>query len=165
MVFYLNDRFIAMESHFSQQQLQMLPALLRDLSEQAASHNITVVGLPEWEEMELDYNYLMKLNTHFFNPWFVDFSDKHVKHFLRIFRSKYIAEPEIEKYAYLGYDATLYFLAALYDYGNGFSNCLGNTNFHGLSNNFRFVKSSNGGYENQGATIYKYADYSRVKLN
>lgn len=143
----------------------VLPALLRDLSEQAASHNITVVGLPEWEEMELDYNYLMKLNTHFFNPWFVDFSDKHVKHFLRIFRSKYIAEPEIEKYAYLGYDATLYFLAALYDYGNGFSNCLGNTNFHGLSNNFRFVKSSNGGYENQGATIYKYADYSRVKLN
>ncbi len=143
----------------------VLPALLRDLSEQAVSNNITVVGLPEWEELELDYNYLMILNTHFFNPWFVDYSDKNVKHFLRNFRSKYIAEPEIEKYAFLGYDATLYFLQALNDYGNGFSDCLENTNFHGLSNNFKFVKTNNGGYENQGATIFKYADYSRVKLN
>lgn len=143
----------------------VLPALLRDLAEQSNGQNISVIGLPEWEELELDYNYLMKLNTHFFKPWFVDYSDKNAKHFLRTFRTRYIAEPEIDKYAFLGYDATLYFLRALNDYGNGFQHCLESANYHGLSNDFRFSKTNNGGFENQGTAIYKYADFSRVKLN
>jgi len=143
----------------------VLPALLRDLSEQSNGQNISVIGLPEWEELELDYNYLMKLNTHFFKPWFVDYSDKRVKHFLRTFRTRYIAEPEVDKYAFLGYDATLFFLQALKEYGNGFHNCLESLNYEGLSNDFRFSKTNGGGYENQGTAIYKYADFSRVKLN
>lgn len=143
----------------------ILSSLLRELSEKAESYQITVVGLSEWEELELDYNYLMKLNTHFFKPWFVDYNNPGVKHFLKLFRDRYIAEPEIDKYAFLGYDATFYFLNALYYYGGDFLKCLESINCSGLSNDFRFYKVPDGGYENQSTSVYKYSDYQRVKVN
>lgn len=143
----------------------VLSSLLRELSERAESDQITVIGLPEWEALELDYNYLMKLNTHFFKPWFVDYNNPGVKHFIEVFRDRYIAEPEVDKYAFLGYDATLYFLNALYNYGSDFLKCMESINYSGLSNDFRFYKVPDGGYENQSTSVYKYNDYQRVKVN
>lgn len=143
----------------------VLPALLRDLNAKSESQDITVVGLPEWEELELDYNHLIKLNTHFFKPWMVNYNDPNVKHFLRVFRSRYIAEPEVEKYAYLGYDASMFFLSALYNYGNGFLNCIEKYNYSALSTKWKFIKANGGGYENFGTTVYKYTDFTREILN
>lgn len=143
----------------------VLPALLRDLSEKAESHRISVVGLPEWEEMELDYNYLIKLNAHFFKPWFVDYESAASKNFIRNYRERFAGEPEVDKYAYLGYDATLYFLQAIYGYGNGFIHCIENLQYKGLSSNLIFIKTPNGGYENTGTSIFKYSDFRRQKLN
>jgi LysM repeat protein/ABC-type branched-subunit amino acid transport system substrate-binding protein len=143
----------------------ILPAILRDLAAKTSDYKIEIVGLAEWEEMELDYNYLIKLNTHFFKAWYVDYSQPPVKHFLKTFRSRYIAEPEVDKYAYLGYDATLYFLSALYNYGSGFLNCIENFNQPGLSNDLKFKKISGGGYENYGTSVFKYTDFTRQRLN
>lgn len=143
----------------------MLSGLLRDLYAASETHQITVVGLPGWESLELDYNHLMKLNTHFFDPWFVDYNDPAVKHFLRVFRGRYVAEPEVDKHAFLGYDATLYFLKALNNYGSDFLKCIESFNQQGLSNDFHFYKNQGGGYENQGTSVYKFQDYKRVKLN
>lgn len=143
----------------------VLPALLRDLAEKANTHYISVVGLPEWEDMELDYNYLMKLNTHFFRPWFVDYESAAAKHFIRSYRERFAGEPELEKHAYLGYDATLYFLQALQGYGNGFLSCLESLNNKGLSSDFIFLKSPGGGFENFGTAVFKYTDFKRERLN
>lgn len=143
----------------------VLPALLRDLADKATSNNISVVGMPEWEEMELDYNYLIRLNTHFYNAWFVDYDNPATKHFIRTFRERFIGEPEVDRYAYLGYDLTLYFLEALNDYGNDFLNCIELANKKSLSNDFRFVRTPGGGLENYGTSIFKYTDFKREKLN
>ena len=143
----------------------VLPALLRDLAEKKDLMNISIMGLAEWENMELDYNYLIKLNTHFFNPWFVDYNNPNTKNFIRKFRDKYIGEPEVDKYAYLGYDATLYFLSALFNYGDGFSNCIERFENPGLSNDLHFIKNPEGGYENCATSVYKYTDFIREKLN
>lgn len=143
----------------------VLPALLRDLSEKAESHQISVVGLKGWEDFELDYNHLVKLNTHFFNPWFVDYESVEVKRFLMKFRSRFVAEPELDKYAYLGYDTMLYFLSAMYAFGEGYLECIKDFNNKGLSNDMIFIKSQDGGYENYGVSIYRYNDYKREKLN
>ncbi len=143
----------------------VLPALLRDLSEKADSHQISVVGLSEWGNFELDYNHLVKLNTHFFNPWFVDYENPDVRRFLKKFRSRYVAEPELDKYAFLGYDTMLYFLSAMNAYGEGFLECIKDFNNKGLSNDMIFIKSQDGGYENFGVSIYKFSDYKRIKLN
>ncbi len=143
----------------------VLPALLRDLSEKAESHHISVVGLPLWEDIELDYNYLVKLNTHFVKPWFVDYDRPEVVHFIKKFRSRYVAEPELDKYSFLGYDSMLYFLSALYDFGDGFIECIEEYSKKGLSNDMIFVKSQEGGFENQSVSIYKFNDFKREKLN
>lgn len=143
----------------------ILPALLRDLADRADSENISVVGMPEWEEMELDYNYLIKLNTHFYNPWFIDYQHAASKHFVTMFRERFIAEPEIDRFAFLGYDATLYFLQSLNDYGKNFLNCIESTNRKGLSSDFKFIRTPGGGIENYGTSIFKYTDFKREKLN
>ncbi len=143
----------------------ILPAILRDLSYKADAMDIAVVGLPEWEELELDYDYLMELKAHFFKPWFVDYSNPEVKSFIRKYRERYAGEPEVDRYAYLGYDATLYFLAALHSYGKNFVECLEDFRNPGLSNNLIFIKSQDGGFENYGTTIFKYNEFARQKLN
>lgn len=143
----------------------VLPALLRDLADKRDSQQISILGLPEWENMELDYNYLIKLNTHFINPWFVDYSSTQTKRFVSEFRTRYIAEPEINKYAFLGYDATIYFLSALYNYGETFTNCIEQFENSGLSNGMQFRKIPGGGFENCSTTVYKYTDFTRQKLN
>lgn len=143
----------------------VLPALLRDLSAKADGQNISVVGLAEWEEMELDYNYLIKLNAHFFKPWFVDYQSPAAKNFIKEYRDRYAGEPEVEKYAYLGYDATLFFLQSIYKYGNGFLNCIESQSYNGLSSDFQFIKTSNGGFENFGTSVFKYTEFKREKLN
>lgn len=141
-----------------------LPAILRDLYAKTETHSISVVGLPEWEDMELDYTHLVKLNTHFFKPWYVDYKDEEVKNFIRAFRAKYVAEPEVDRYAYLGYDVTTTFLSSLFNYGKGFLSCIENRRLHGLSSDLLFIKTPEGGYENYGTTIFKYSDFNREKL-
>lgn len=143
----------------------VLPALLRDLAEKRTTLEISILGLSDWENLELDYNYLIKLNTHFFNPWFVDYNNSSTKNFVRKFRSRYIAEPEIDKYAFLGYDATFFFLSALYNFGDGFTNCIEEYENPGLSNDLHFRKVPDGGYENCGTSVFKYTDFIREKLN
>lgn len=143
----------------------ILSALLRNLSDISDTYQISIIGLSEWEDLEIDYNYLIKLNTHFFKPWFVDYNNPTVKGFIRKFRDAYVAEPEIDKYAFLGYDATFYFLSALRNYGSDFLKCIDAFDQPGLSNDLIFHKSPDGGYENQSSIIYKYQDYNRIKVN
>lgn len=139
----------------------LIPALLRRLNDLREKYQIVVVGLPEWEEMEMDINYLHQLNAHFFTPWFVDYSDPEVVRFISSFRDRYIGEPELARYAYLGYDLTAYFLEALYSFGPGFLNCIPDFTKKGLSNNFRFQQQNGGGYENTSITVYRLADFRK----
>lgn len=143
----------------------LLPALLRKLNDARSTYNITVVGLPDWESLELDSHYLLNLNTHLFNPWFVDYSSPAVKNFVRKFNERFLAEPELDKYAFLGYDISFYFLNNLFHYGRGFSRCLSNIEHQGLSTCFTFRKTENGGFENAASSVYGLVDYKRRLLN
>lgn len=143
----------------------VLPAILRELAERAESHNITIVGMPDWEELELEYNYLTKLNTHFCVPWFVNYFDFETKNFIADFRKRYAGEPELDKYAFLGYDAVMFFASALRIHGKHFMECLEDYRNPGLSNDLHIIKTLGGGYQNASATIFKYTDFTRVKLN
>ena len=143
----------------------LLPALLRKLNDARSTYSITVVGLPDWENLELDSHYLLNLNTHLFNPWFVDYASPEVKNFVKKFNERFLAEPELDKYAFLGYDISFYFLNNLLHYGRGFSRCLSNIEHHGLSTGFTFRKTENGGYENASSSVYGLVDYKRRLLN
>lgn len=139
----------------------LIPALLRRLNDAREEYGIVVVGLPEWEGMEMDINYLQQLNAHFFDRWFVDYTNPEVTRFISTFRERFVGDPELSRYAYLGYDITAYFLGALYIYGPGYLKCISELESAGLSNDFRFYKHEGGGYENTGVTVYRLNDFTR----
>ena len=137
----------------------LIPALLRKLNDVQEKYNITVVGLADWQDMEMDFKYLNNLNAHFFAPWFVDFSADNTADYLKEFRLRYEGEPEQLRYAYKGYDFTRYFLDAMYNFGPDFLTCLSEIRNPMLSSNFRFYEVPGGGYENAGVTVYRLRDY------
>ncbi|HOI86258.1 MAG TPA: LysM peptidoglycan-binding domain-containing protein [Lentimicrobium sp.] len=142
----------------------LIPALLRRLNEIRDTYRITIVGLPEWEDMEVDMNYLHNLNAHFFTNWFVDYGNPATVDFITAFRERFTGEPELTRLAYLGFDVTKFFLSALYNYGSGFMNCLPDVRENSLSTDFRFSQENGGGYENTGVTVYRLNNYRREAL-
>lgn len=143
----------------------LLPALLRKLNDARAKYDITLFGLPEWEDLELDSHYLLNLDTHLFNAWFVDYSRQNVKDFVSNFNERFKVEPEQKALAFLGYDVSIYFLGNLFNYGRGFSNCLSSTDYKGLSTGFTFWKTEGGGFENTASSVYELKDYKRKLVN
>jgi LysM repeat protein/ABC-type branched-subunit amino acid transport system substrate-binding protein len=143
----------------------LLPALLRKMNDAREKYDITLFGLPEWEDLELDSHYLLNLDTHLFNAWFVDYSQPHVKNFINSFNERFKAEPEQDELAYLGYDVSFYFLNNLFNFGKGFSKCLSTVEYHGLSTDFTFWKTESGGFENTASSVYQLKDYKRRLVN
>ncbi len=140
----------------------LIPALLRRLNDEREKYGLVVVGLKDWEDMETEFNYLHNLKAHFFTPWFVDYESAASLEFIKQFRSRFEADPEIDRYAYLGYDITRYFLDALYNFGPGFTDCLPSFRNPVLSSDFSFVRTPDGGLGNTAVTVYKLEDYKRV---
>lgn len=137
----------------------LIPALLRKLNDVKDKYNITVVGLADWQDMEMDLKYLNNLNAHFFTPWFVDYSAEGTTQYIQEFRRRYEGEPEQSRYAYQGYDFTRYFLDAMYNFGPGFLSCLSEIRNPMLSSDFRFYEVPEGGFENVGVTVYWLNNY------
>jgi LysM repeat protein/ABC-type branched-subunit amino acid transport system substrate-binding protein len=143
----------------------LLPALLRKMNDARAKYDITLFGLPDWEDLELDSHYLLNLDTHLYNGWFVDYSRQNVKDFVINFNERFKAEPEQKAHAFLGYDVSLYFLGNLFNYGRGFSNCISSADYKGLSTGFTFWKTEGGGYENTSSSVYELKEYKRKLVN
>lgn len=141
-----------------------IPAVLRRLYDKQEAYNLMIMGMPEWENMEIDIHYLKSLQTHFYTPRFVDYEDESVKSFIIEFKKRYVAEPELDKYAFMGYDLARYFAQALYTYGPDFMNCLADFPYDGLSVQFRFYHSDKGGYDNSGMFVYRYNGFTRKNI-
>ncbi len=142
----------------------LIPALLRRLNDNQEKYNITVVGLTDWQDMEMDLNYLNNLNGHFFSPWFVNYSSSEVTKFISEFRRRFEGEPEQVHYAYHGYDFTRYFLDAMYNFGPDFLDCITEIRNPMLSSDFRFYEVPSGGYENTGVAVYKLNNFEMELL-
>jgi len=141
-----------------------IPAVLRRLYENQEKYDITIMGMPEWENMEIDIHYLQSLQAHFFSSRYVNYSNPETIKFVQEFRKRYIAEPEAAKFAFMGYDIARYFTQALYYFGPGFINCLPEYKYDGLSEQFRFYRSDKGGYDNAGMFVYRYNEFKRENI-
>ena len=143
----------------------LLPALLRKMNDARSKYDITVIGLPEWESMELDSQYLLNLKTHLYNGWFVEYNNPDVQSFVNTFKERYKTEPVLNDYAFLGYDISFYFMNNLFTYGRTFTKCLSSVKHKGLSTDFNFWKTESGGYENTASSVYELKDYKRKLVN
>jgi LysM repeat protein len=140
--------------------------LFTQLNSVRDSFNYEVIGLPNWNNYNsLDVAYTQPMKLHIVNSKFVDYHDPIVKDFVLNFRSEYGIEPEINKHAFLGYDIAKYFLTALKDFGDHFTNCLDDIDVELLQNQFQFEHKQDLGYENINWNILKQEDYQYKKVD
>jgi len=136
-------------------------AYLRNLNESAHTYKILLFGQPSWEQYSsLDLEYLMNLNLHIFESYFLDYSNAKTKDFIKKYRRRYNTDPN--HYAFHGYDIMMYFSEALKKFGRNFKECLSNYNPELLETEFIFRKTDGVGYENSSCMIYRYENYKVV---
>ena len=142
---------------------EVLPAaLLSKLAAAKDEYQVTVIGLPEWEKLgNIETKYLISLNTNILMASYTDTGSESVKSFITAYRSRYLDEPMT--YALTGFDAGYYFLNALMNYGKDFYSCADDISFPLIQNNFRFMRSVDGGYDNTNWNVLQYLDYYLLK--
>jgi LysM repeat protein len=129
------------------------------------NYDISLFGYPDWEDYDLEPEYMLNLDLHLFSTSFVDYENLKVKEFIYDFRRRYNCEPEPDRYAFRGYDICYYFIDAIFRYGKDFGECIYEYEYSGLSTSFEFLREDeNYGYENQSIRVYKFANYKRIEL-
>ena len=132
---------------------------------------ITLFGRPSWHQWKtIDLNYFHNLHLHLVMPFYADFGDMDVKHFMHKFRKTFGYEPyEVSPTGYsfsmLGYDIGMFFLSALNGYGSGFAPCLESIGYRPMLSPFQFRQINGGGYVNGHAQMIRYnPDYTISRL-
>ncbi|RLD39070.1 MAG: hypothetical protein DRI74_01875 [Bacteroidetes bacterium] len=126
------------------------------------SLNIKVIGLPnDWHSfMNLDVDYSQPFSLQVASENFVDYTSEDVNRFIYKFQKQYNKIPEIETYSFLGYDATFYFLQALFRFGDDMLENIPDFRIPLLQNQLHFEKQNNGGFENIYWNLYRQENYT-----
>jgi LysM repeat protein len=141
----------------------LIPDFISRLNGFTKDHRIILVGMPGWEALEPETDYLVNLNYHQYSTSWVDYKDARVLKFVKQFRDRFATEPENEKFAFLGYDLMFWFVKTLMDYGHDFGPCMASLTANGIGPPFHFVKpGAADGYENTQLNILKIEDYHWV---
>lgn len=139
----------------------LISQYIRYLNNIKDSYKIILFGSQSWENFQnVEKDYLENLNLHLYSANYIDYSRPMVKLFIHRFRKDYGTEPNI--YAYLGFDATYFFMNAMFRYGKSFEKCLQSIKPELLDNEMHFQKTENNIYENTYLNIFKYEDYKLV---
>ena len=103
--------------------------------------NVTLFAPSFWKEFDnIETEYFIALKTHYVDQFFVDYSNPNVIRFIDRFREAYEIEPTLDKFAFQGYDITLFFLNALMEYGSNFGCEINEMDLPLLSTSFNFTK-------------------------
>ena len=142
-----------------------VPNFVSLLNPQSRSHDIILIGMDAWDELELETEFLVNLNFHQLTTNFIDYESEAVKQFITRFRNKYGAVPLSGRHAYLGYDIGWYFLTSLMWYGDDYINCMNGYKGKGLQYHFDFgAAGTDNGLENNSIDIIKLQDYKMIKV-
>ena len=100
-------------------------------------------------------------SLHLCSPYFVDYRDDAVNHFVLSYRALYNTEPS--QFALQGYDTVRYFISMASRFGQRWPEALKSNGGAGLHTDFLFVPSGKDGYVNTAVrrVLYK-KDYSTV---
>ena len=127
--------------------------------------NVTLFGVVEWMDYDnIETDYLQYLKLHYYNTYFVDYKDENVINFVEKFRTEYNTEPQLNKYAFQGYDICTYFVGALIQYGYSWNEKINEFHPTLISSKIKLNrKDENSGYENSEIQIFKLEDYKFVR--
>lgn len=127
--------------------------------------NVVLVAPMEWADYNnIETDYLEYLHLHYYNPYFVDYSDPKVIDFVDKFRKENNTEPQLDKYAFQGYDMCTYFVGALIEYGYSWPEKLNSYHPSLISTKISLNrKDESFGFENSEIQIFQLKDYRFVK--
>jgi ABC-type branched-subunit amino acid transport system substrate-binding protein len=135
-----------------------LMVTLRTLDSLSKKYPITVFGHPNWEEASyLKAELLQGLKTHITSSNNIDYKAEPTLEFTRNYRKTFKAEAS--EYSIKGFDEGLYFGGLLGKDNDGLKN-LGQNEFTGLHNSFRFVKKPGLGWINTHVNVLKYSNFA-----
>ncbi|MBP8959982.1 MAG: LysM peptidoglycan-binding domain-containing protein [Bacteroidales bacterium] len=129
-------------------------------------YNIHLIGYPAMRELvNLDPKLYFDLGIELYSNYWIDYSQEDVKRFLKVFRNKFLTEPQEVNYAWIGYDIMYYFVSGYAIHGKKFFSRPHIHNPDLLETKFEFrQKSSNDGFENQHLYLIKYTDTMDIIL-
>ena len=135
---------------------------LRTLDSLAKKYPITVFGHPSWEGVAyLKAELLQGLKTHITSADNIDYKAAATMTFIRNYRKMFKAEPS--EFSIKGFDEGLYFGNLLGKDNDGLKN-LGQNEYTGLHNSFRFVKKPGLGWINTHVNVLKYTNFALKKV-
>lgn len=155
----------------SPREVYVIP-LLTELNQLAKHFDIQVFGTSQWQQFKnVDDDYFYNLRVHYHTPFYIDYSNPHVKSFVEKFRQWYNHEPvqvtpKGYNFSYLGYDITFYFMNALRIYGTNFPGCLKYYEPNLLMSDYQFEREDIfSGFTNHSISIIRYnKDYTVSRL-
>jgi LysM repeat protein len=143
------------------------------LSLDAKSHSIKVYGMPNCVRFKnFDQHYFHNLEFHYYTPFYFDYSDPSIKHFISVYKKMFLYEPqdftkEGYNFALLGFDLGCYFIEALSQKDGNLENSLNGSGIQPLHMKIRFAQDSvSGNYVNQEVQIMEFTkDFYLKKAN
>lgn len=139
--------------------LRQITDELRKITESDSGFVIRLFGYPDWQTYSnLKDNYNL-FGTYIFAPFFVNDQSREVETFKSNFRKWYGRDllETFPSYGMWGYDTGLFFLTALYRFGNNFEQNIERVRINSLQFPFYFERPNNwGGFINSGLYLVYY---------
>ena len=128
--------------------------------------SIVVFGMPDWYYFNtLDYDYLMNLNVHMPTSGVLSYYDSLTKFFVDTYQEQTYSDPS-QKFSFLGFDVTFYFLTQLMNYGGISSNLfMEPMELLHLNFDFNYQRNQDNGSRNQSVQIIKYEELNIIRFD
>jgi LysM repeat protein/ABC-type branched-subunit amino acid transport system substrate-binding protein len=157
-------------------------SLLNYLRKLPQNISIKVIGSSSWTVFKsINQDILYGFEFQYATPFYIDLNASATRNFLNKYKFYYKTLPSFHtkdyspqfvtkdgyNLAFLGYDATFYFLNSIELMGKNFQNCIGQQKIDLLQTNIIFERCNpQGGFVNKGINIIKYTkDYNVVKVH
>ena len=145
--------------------VEFVTTLVTKLKPLAAKYRIRLVGMEAWNSMpSVSVNDLEVLDFTYAAPAFFDEADPRTHAFLRAFQERF--KTDVDSYALLGFDVTLYYLKALFTQGLGFTDHFAEVTVEPLHMGFRMSRTGpENGFRNEYAVMLEQEGLKLVHLH
>ncbi len=124
------------------------------------NYEITLLGSKSILDFEsIDPNYFKKVKYSYYSCQNIDYSDTLTNEFVTKYRDEFLCEPDA--FSFIGYDIIHNILPKLIKHGKGFSECLNDEKFQGVSGEIQFIHNldyAQKSYANKSLYIYRMLD-------
>jgi ABC-type branched-subunit amino acid transport system substrate-binding protein len=144
--------------------VEVVATVLSKLAALNGKYSIVLYGLNAWLDMSnLDPAEMDKVNLHLPAPTWIDMNDPRVIQFVRAFRDRFHTEPD--EYAFLGYDVSSFYLAALQQQGTGFAERYDRVISHPLHMGFDMTRTGvENGWRNERCVVLEVKEMGSRKV-